>query len=152
MMTKYLLILRGVPGSGKTIYANRFAKKFASLFGRKTIRCSADNYFIDRLGIYTFDKNKLWKVHEQCQWNAARAMRQGIDLVIIDNTNTTVSELKPYEEAAKEWGYIVKYKVIGGQSEENVKLYALRNTHGVSIESIRKMANRLSDSLKQRGR
>lgn len=150
-MTKYLLILRGIPGSGKTTYANRFAKKFAGIFGRKTIRCSADNYFMCG-GVYVFDKNKLGKAHKECQWNAANAMRIGIDLVIIDNTNTMISELKPYEEMAKERSYIIKYKVIGGQDEKDVELYANRNVHSVPVESIRKMANRLSDSLKQRGR
>ena len=146
-MKKYLLLIRGCPGAGKSYYARRVMKKFDCMFNGNIAYCSADKYFINDAGVYTYNREKIGAAHEECKNKAAAAMLKGIDLVILDNTNTTKKELNPYIEMANKYGYTVKYKVVGGASEEDIKKYAARNIHGVSEETIRKMAQRLVSSL-----
>lgn len=138
----YLLILRGLPGSGKSTYAKKFAEKFSKLYGFNVVKCSADDYFTDSDGNYNFDASKLGAAHGFCKSKAEQAMRSGTKLVIIDNTNTTNKEMKPYLEMAKRYDYRVHQKVIGGQSEEDISLYHSRNIHGVPYFAISRMAKR----------
>lgn len=145
-MAKYLMILRGVPGSGKSTYAAKIMERFSSLYKATTCKCSADDYFVGKDGVYRFDASKLFAAHNQCRARALAAMRTGIDLVIIDNTNTHIKEMKPYLEIAKEFGYIVRVKVIGENDEDFIKLCILRNVHGVPAESIKRMAERLKQN------
>ena len=121
---KTLYILRGIPGSGKSTYAKRFIELYTNLFHATAIKCSADDFFIDKHGVYKFDATKLYAAHRQCQHKAATAMRQGIDLVIIDNTNTTDKEMRPYIDIAKENGYAVRVKLIGNNDEDFINLCA----------------------------
>jgi len=150
-MKKYLLLMRGLPGSGKSTIAERILKKFMNIYNTTVCKCSADSYFTDDEGNYNFDHTKLGKAHGVCKWKAATAMRKGISLVVIDNTNTTRREIKPYLEIAKEQGYMVKYRVVGGTSDEDIEIYMKRGIHNVPNSSMKKMAVRLNDNLQKRG-
>lgn len=143
-MQRTMILLRGVPGSGKSTYAQKLMERLNSMFGLRVIKCSADDYFIDIAGNYNFDRTKLGSAHGQCKFSAAKGCRSGNDLVVIDNTNTTHKEMKPYKEIAKEYGYRVLTRVIGDLDGESIKVYAKRNIHGVSLEAIQRMADRFA--------
>jgi len=121
---KHLIIVRGIPGSGKS--------SFASLLGRAI--CTADDWHI-RKGVYDWKPENVGKAHDWCQRKCRRFMKAGIERIIIANTSTTKKEFNPYIQMAKHYGYKV-YSVItenrhGGES-----------LHEVPETTLEKMKNR----------
>ncbi|XP_030331469.1 NEDD4-binding protein 2-like 2 isoform X2 [Strigops habroptila] len=100
---KLLLILRGLPGSGKTTLSR-------VLLGQSHdgIVFSTDDYFRQQDG-YTYNAAQLGDAHDWNQKRAKQAMEQGKSPIIIDNTNTQAWEMKPYVEVALEKGYRVEF-------------------------------------------
>lgn len=143
-MKKELVIMRGLPGSGKTRRAH-FLAKSAIEEGRDVVVCSADDFFETREG-YVFDPKKLGQAHAYCFNKAAKAMMRGIPLVIVDNTNTQVWEFYNYQLLGEHLGYDVQVFTEGGRSHADVRLYARRNIHGVPEIKILEMAYRWEDS------
>jgi hypothetical protein len=97
---KRLVIMRGVPGSGKSTRAMEVAG------GDDGCIFSADKYFV-RDGVYRFDMNEIWPAHKQCRIKSSEAMAAGRPLVIIDNTNIRVRDIKPYAKEGLKHGYEV---------------------------------------------
>jgi len=138
-----LCIYRGLPGSGKTRAIKEWVDQLIDNNRvRNVIACSADKFFYDNRGEYNFNPYKIAQAHSECQIDAMQAMFNGVDIVIIDNTNTQKWEYAIYEEMAKIFDYVVEYKTIGGLSNEDCERYAKRNTHGVPLEAIKRMAER----------
>ena len=82
-----LLLVRGLPGSGKSTYAK----------SQPGVHLEADMYFINDKGEYIFDRNKLHEAHKWCQRRAKELLDSGKD-VVVANTFTTLKELRPYIE------------------------------------------------------
>lgn len=129
---KKLIILRGLPGSGKT---------HALGDTDQSVVCSADHYF-EKNGEYEFDPTKLGEAHMECQLKALNLMAEGQPLVVIDNTNTRHWEYKLYERMGGLFGYSVEVREVGGRSYDDVRFYAKRNKHGVPALKILEMAYR----------
>ncbi|XP_065586283.1 uncharacterized protein LOC136044739 isoform X2 [Cyrtonyx montezumae] len=100
---KVLLILRGLPGSGKSTLS-----RILLGHSRDGIILSTDDYFRQQDG-YTYNAAQLGDAHDWNQKRAKQAMEQGKSPVIIDNTNTQAWEMKPYVEVALEKGYRVEF-------------------------------------------
>lgn len=132
---KKLIILRGLPGSGKSTWVKRYAQD--------AVVCSADHYFI-KSGEYSFSPKELTQAHQACQTHCKEAMAQG-KFVVVDNTNISRWEFEPYVKLAKEYNYSVIYITVGGRSDRECRVYAARNSHGVPLEAIRRMASRWED-------
>ena len=64
----------------------------------------ADDFFEGSEG-YRFDKTKLAEAHGQCFRRFIDLLDVGVDLVIVDNTNTTTEEIAPYMLGASAYGY-----------------------------------------------
>ena len=76
-----------------------------------------------------------------------RSLADGIDIVVVDNTNTTHKEYKSYLKSAKEFHAIVTSVVfIPDELEKHVS----RNVHNVPVEVIEKMIARLNDNIHTR--
>jgi predicted kinase len=131
-----LIIMRGCSGSGKSTRAKELAKEEPD-----SIVCSADDFFMQD-GKYNFDVKLLGKAHSACLNKAVQAMRLGIKRVIIDNTNTRKWEYEKYIGVAKHLMYEVRTEVVGQLDDASLKVYANRNKHGVSLDIIRKQAER----------
>ncbi|GFS22290.1 NEDD4-binding protein 2-like 2 [Elysia marginata] len=89
-----MVILRGLPGSGKSYLAETLISK-AKEMGVSGAILSTDDFFIQGRN-YIFNRNDLGEAHE---WNKKRALQcasQSKSPIIIDNTNTTMWELLPY--------------------------------------------------------
>ena len=59
MIPKILTLVRGLPGSGKSTFANWIWNEYAI--------CEADKFFVDNEGNYNFDATKLREAHEWCR-------------------------------------------------------------------------------------
>lgn len=95
-----LIIVRGLPGAGKTT----IAKLLAQL--PNTMAIATDEYpglYLD--GVY---QNHLQKIsHEWCFESVRTWMENGLERIIIHNTFTQVFYMQQYLEAAKEHDYAV---------------------------------------------
>lgn len=132
MTHKRMVIMRGPSGSGKSTYTG---KHFPN-----AVVCSADHYF-ERSGPYNFDRNKLGAAHGYCKGKAETYLKKGAPLVVVDNTNTQLREMKPYVQLAEKYGYDVEFVRL----ETPVEIAAGRNTHGVPEEAVQRMAARMED-------
>uniref|UniRef100_A0A8D1EUP8 DUF7818 domain-containing protein n=1 Tax=Sus scrofa TaxID=9823 RepID=A0A8D1EUP8_PIG len=102
-LQKLLILLRGLPGSGKTTLSRILLGQ-----SRDGIVFSTDDYFHHQDG-YRYNVNQLGDAHDWNQNRAKQAINQGRSPVIIDNTNTQAWEMKPYVEMAIGKGYRVEF-------------------------------------------
>ena len=130
MDKRVLIIVRGIPGCGKSTFSN--------LLGRAV--CTADDYHTDRNGNYNWKQENQGKAHDWCQRKAKRFMKRGINRVIIANTSTTEREMKPYIHMAKTYGYKV-FSVIVENRHGGI------NSHNVPEETLEKMTKRFQIKL-----
>lgn len=137
-MNKILILLRGVPGCGKTTVANLLLGE--SYAGEMY---AADDYFARPKGGYEFDRDKLGEAHRQCQENVKEAMQEEVSPIIVHNTSTMEKELAPYQELADSFGYQVGYLVVENR-------HGGVNQHNVPEEALARMEQRLRDSIKLR--
>jgi len=138
---KQVFILRGLPGSGKSYYAQNLADELATADESQYLICSTDDYFLNEQGEYHFDKFKLPQYHNLNLARFIQALAQDIPLVILDNTNIKKWEFVAYTQAAVALGYQVKEVIVGEVNDKSMQhLYAKRNSHNVPLKTISKMA------------
>jgi tRNA uridine 5-carbamoylmethylation protein Kti12 len=108
-----LILVRGLPGSGKSTIAKTIAQD-------GTIKhLETDMYWINlKTGEYEFDMNHLADAHEWCQNNTAMWLGMGTSIVV-SNTFTTKRELYPYFTIAKVYG-IVPQVILAQNQFDNV--------------------------------
>jgi len=99
------------------------------------------DYFVNEQGEYHFDKFKLSQYHNLNLARFINALAQGIELVIVDNTNIKKWEFIAYSQAAIALGYQVKEVIVGEVKDKSMQhLYAKRNIHNIPLKTISKMA------------
>lgn len=106
MAVKNVIILRGVPGAGKTWWHKT---KFP---GPGNVVCSANDYFTDPDGGYTFKPELLHTAHNHCLRKYVRALHSPgmLERAIVDNTNISAIEMAPYIALAE--AYDVPYEIV----------------------------------------
>lgn len=125
-----LILLRGLPGSGKTTIANLF-----KLQGY--VHIEADHFFmrfdpVGRQYVYQYDHNQIHNAHEYCQAHTKLSLLRGED-VVVANTFTRRWELEPYLKLAADLG--ITPTILKCES-------AFQSTHGVPQEKIDAMRAR----------
>jgi len=126
---KELVIVRGLPGTGKSTYARSLIKDGFNHF-------EADMYFeID--GKYKFEPAKIKNAHNWCQRSTEYIM-QNEGKVVVSNTFTQKWEVEPYLELAKKYGYKVSIKSL-------TKMYS--NIHNVPDNILEAMKERYEEII-----
>ena len=133
MSERKVVIMRGPSGSGKSTYTK---KHYPDAYV-----CSADLFFHDEKGNYNFDPKLLGRAHEDCKRKFKKALHEKRPLVVVDNTNTKFWEMKPYIQMAREAGYDVEFVRLSTP----VDVAASRNVHGVPLDAVKRMADRMED-------
>ena len=127
MTTKKLIILRGLPGSGKS----NMAKK---LVGKGVIH-STDNY-LTKNGKYEFDHDNIARYHYLNLMDSIRSMRKGISPIVIDNTNIMALHCINYVEQGKIYGYEIEIVETDVPWAFDIEELVKRNSHDVPRETI----------------
>jgi NEDD4-binding protein 2 len=141
-MRNKVILMRGLPGSGKSTRAKELIKHYEEL-GYKVYYFSTDDFWGNP---YSFIPGKLREAH---LWNQNRTMMQMINsfmdekaVIIIDNTNTTAWELKPYVQPAYTLGFEIEIIEPSTPWAFDPEECAKRTIHSVPIETIRAMLAR----------
>lgn len=115
-----LVILRGLPGSGKSTEARKMAGY---------VHLETDMFFED-LGY--FDPSKLREAHTWCQESVRSALESGSS-VVVANTFTQRWEVQPYLDMGQHYGCHVEIRTMTGEWP---------SVHAVPIATIEKMRSR----------
>ena len=135
---KKLYIVRGLPGSGKSTFAE-------ALVGHDFLVCEADKYFIVD-GEYKFDATKLRQAHEWCKNRVETYMKDSLvndqfyREIVVSNTFTQEWKMEAYYKLAEQYGYMV-FSIIVENRHGGV------NQHGVPAEKLEQMRNRFEIKL-----
>lgn len=132
-MSNTLYLIRGLPGSGKSSFANKLwvSDMVEAVF-------EADKYFYND-GIYTFDPAKLHRAHQWCLEHTRWHLERGYNIAV-SNTFTTEKELQPYLKMAEELNCKCFVMIVENR-------HGNKSIHDVPQETIEKMKNRFSIKL-----
>ncbi len=131
-----LLLLRGIPGSGKTT----LGEVILSCPTNKTEVLSADNYFVDSEGNYNFDPTKLKEAHNDCKQKCSFLMQNEVLRIVVANTFTEEWEMESYYEMAERYNYRVHSLIVENR-------HGKMNVHNVPEEKLEIMKNRFNIKL-----
>lgn len=128
METPCLIIIQGLPGSGKTTLAKEISSQFNIPY------FEADQYFEDKDGNYNFNPNYLHNAHTSCQIRTFSRLKAGCSC-ICSNTFLADKEFKAYFLAAKHY---------------NAKVFVIKMTtqygsiHNIPEKIMQRMKNRFN--------
>jgi hypothetical protein len=141
-------ILRGIPGCGKSTLTKQIRAEASCSKEMVSVRVfSADHFFL-RDGVYIFNYKLLDDAHNQCLRGFVNAVVGGPgidvdeDIIVVDNTHTTVLEMTPYVRVAKAFG--VPFEVI--TIDCPVEIAAARGLHAVPANRVQAMFDRLKNN------
>ena len=137
-MDGVLFLVRGLPGSGKTTFANHIWNEYAV--------CEADKFFYDKEGNYNFDPSKIKDAHAWCKNEVETRMKdhqinqQYYPEIAVSNTFTQEWEMKDYYDLAEKYGYKVVSLIVENR-------HGGKNVHGVPEDKLEIMKNRFEVKL-----
>lgn len=152
-----LILMVGIPGSGKSFLANQLSRE------QKGIIVSADQWFtfnipactyftvgehgkdyerIEMQEKYWFERTQLNNAHWYCKNRVEYLMMRNYPLIIVDNTNLTWREILPYVDFSIDYQYDIELQEPQtwwvNQPEECFQ----RNSHGVPMIQLERMLAR----------
>ncbi len=130
-----LILLRGLPGSGKTTLAKVLSENNTyPVF-------SVDDYFTnEKTGEYIFNFQDNHLAYKQCEELTKDAMQQQLSKIFVHNTFTIDWELEAYFKLASKFNYSLFVVTVENYHHN-------KNTHEVSDEQLQKMAEKYKVKL-----
>ena len=138
-----VIIMRGIPGSGKTTITENIMKLYYYIARVH----STDDYFVGEDGKYKFNADTLMTNHRNNYNSFCKSLNEGIPIVIVDNTNIRHKWYREYAEKANEMGYQVIEVLIDPDYCTIDKMHK-RNKHNVPKKIVENMYNALKNNMK----
>jgi tRNA uridine 5-carbamoylmethylation protein Kti12 len=133
---------RGLPGSGKSFRTRRLVEQFMAN-GLSVVVASSDDYFVcPCCKAYSWYADRLVDAHGWAQRKFESACAAGVDRVVVDNTNVSAQECRPYVQAAVGRGYEVVFLEPETPWAFDLDELARKNTHRVPREALEQMLRR----------
>ena len=146
-----LILVRGVPGSGKTTFARNNYPGVVDDAGEPdknaAYMISADDFRIDECGNYVHDDVRGDIPHVECQARVREAITAGCPQIIVHNTFIKVWEIEPYVKISHACKVPLEVICMPNISAEEA---FSRNTHNVPISVIKRMIDEMQDFPGQR--
>ena len=129
---KNLILVRGIPGSGKTTFA-----KIISPWNIAADDCWAYDYTVDPRG-FNFEESQ--KAHQRCQECVQAWMEINRTPIVVHNTFVSLNSMLPYFTLARAYGYQTHTLVIENR-------HMSESIHNVPNETLNKMKNNFEITL-----
>lgn len=139
-MKKIVYILRGIPGCGKSTFAEQLTTSVGKY--TSTAICTADDYFTHD-GEYKYISENIGSAHAWCKCNFEENILDGTDIIVVANTAVREKDVKHYRNLAIEHGYNVFVLTVENWHDG-------KNSHTVPEETLEKMSNTLRQTIKLR--
>lgn len=134
---KYLFLVRGLPGAGKT--------SFSKIIWSDGVIFEADKYF-ENNGVYNFEASKVKEAHAWCKNQVEQSMiknqtkPQYFPEIVVSNTFTQEWELEDYIKLAKKYNYKLISLIVENR-------HGNKSIHNVPDSTLEKMKNRFEIKL-----
>jgi len=129
-----LILLRGLPGAGKSTLAKLLAENKWPVF-------SVDDYFTDKkTGTYQFNFKENHIAYKCCVDNTEAEMKKNTAKIFVDNTFTLEWEIEPYFNLAKTHSYEIHVVTVENR-------HGGSNIHAIDAEKLNKMAEKYKIKL-----
>lgn len=119
---KTLLVLVGIPGSGKTTFRNKLVAEQGAVYTNKDDIRKLHSDVVKKMKRGDFEQ----MVHKEEMVNLAKLLDAGHDLVVYDNTNLSSKYITGVEAVAVKYGYTVEVHFM--MDSMSVELCHRRNT------------------------
>ena len=133
-----LILLRGLPGSGKTLLASIILQ---SPSGYEPEILSVDDFFVNNDGVYDFDPTKIKEAENYCQFRCSERMRQQKARIVVANTFTHDWEMEEYFKMAERYNYRVHTVIVENR-------HGNTNIHNVPEDKLQELEERFEIKLK----
>lgn len=128
MLDNKLVLVRGLPGSGKSTFAKRYSEDWFA------VHLEADMYHMVN-GVYQFNGDNVPKAHAWCFETTKILLNSGVT-VVVSNTFTKISEMQKYLDLAD---------TLGIEREVYRSFGNFGSIHNVPEEVMVKMRDRFQD-------
>lgn len=134
-----VIILQGIPGSGKSTWATEIFAQ--SQFEHTPVDIvSADHYMVDVNGNFCFETSRISECHAKSFRKFVDWMRDhSFGTIIVDNCNTKPEDVSPYALAAQAFGF--DFKIVRIVCDRETALQ--RNVHNVPSHTIARQEENL---------
>ena len=127
-MIKKLIVMRALPGSGKSTYVSKLPNPCV---------CSIDSYFY-RNGVWEWKEDELSEAWKHCDVQFSIFMDRRKRTIVLDNVNSKISDFIRYVVRAKSEGYQVSIVEI---LERNLEMLASRGKHSLTVERLQQISD-----------